>query len=42
MVTNFITFMLTGILIGLFIFIVFKAIAYFVKKKKKKEDTHTM
>ena len=42
MATNFITFMLVGIFLGLILLGVFKLIKFLVNRKKRKEDTHTL
>lgn len=42
MAQNFIVFMLTGVFIGLMIYLVYRVIKHFVKKDKKKNDNHTI
>lgn len=42
MVQNFIVFMLTGVLIGIVVYFVYRLIKHFVKKDKRKNDNHTI
>ena len=42
MFNNFIVFMLTGVFIGFMLWVVFRIIKHFVKKKKIQEDNHTI